>query len=125
MVRSVLIVDDNVFIRKALCDTFKWQGSFDVCGEAANGREAIEKVRELHPNLIVLDVWTPVMNSLDVAPVLKRCLPDASLIMYSTFGDRYAEQQARLIAISALVSKSDPPAALVERALSLFSHSAA
>jgi DNA-binding NarL/FixJ family response regulator len=119
VVKSVLIVDDNAFIRRALRDIFKRQDGFDVCGEASNGREAIEKAHELHPNLIVLDLSMPVMNGLDAARVLRRSLPNVSLIMYSAFADRYAEQQARLIGISAVVSKSEPPAALVGRAINL------
>ena len=43
MVRSILIVDDNAFIRKALCEMFKREEDLDVCGEAENGRDAIEK----------------------------------------------------------------------------------
>jgi CheY-like chemotaxis protein len=125
VVKSVLIVDDNVFIRRALCDIFNREEGFDVCGEASNGREAIEKAQELHPNLIVLDLSMPVMNGLDAARVLRRSLPNASLIMYSAFADRYAEQQARLIGISAVVSKSEPPAALVGKAITLFAQTAA
>jgi DNA-binding NarL/FixJ family response regulator len=119
VVKSVLIVDDNAYIRRALRDIFKRQDGFNVCGEASNGREAIEKAHELHPDLIVLDLSMPVMNGLDAARVLRRSLPDVSLIMYSAFADRYAEEQAHLIGISAVVSKSEPPAALVGRAINL------
>jgi two-component system, chemotaxis family, chemotaxis protein CheY len=125
VLRSVLIVDDNAFIRRALCNLFKCQEGFDVCGEASNGREAIEKARELRPNLIVLDLSMPVMNGLDAARILRRSLPNTSLIMYSAFGDRYAEHQARLIGISAFVSKTEPPTALVGTAVSLFAPNAA
>ena len=53
VVRSILIVDDNAFVRQALCEMFKREGDFDVCGEAENGREAIAKAQQLHPALIV------------------------------------------------------------------------
>ena len=49
MIRSILIVDDNAFIRKALCETFKREEDLDVCGEAENGRDAIEKAQQLRP----------------------------------------------------------------------------
>jgi CheY-like chemotaxis protein len=48
-VRSVLIVDDNAFIRQALCEFFVREGDFDVCGEAENGKEAIQKAQILSP----------------------------------------------------------------------------
>jgi two-component system chemotaxis response regulator CheY len=107
--RSVLIVDDNAFVRKALCEMFKREEGFDVCGEAENGREAIAKAQELRPDLIVLDLSMPVMNGFDAARVLKRLMPAVILIIYSAFGDRYVEHQARLIGVAALISKAAPP----------------
>jgi DNA-binding NarL/FixJ family response regulator len=125
VVRSALIADDNAFIRRALCEMFNGEEDFDVCGEAANGQEAVAKAQQLHPDLIVLDLSMPVMNGLDTARVLKRLMPTVPLIMYSAFGDPYAEQQARLIGISALLSKSAPVAVLVGKARSLLTQTAA
>ncbi len=99
MVGSILIVDDNAFIRKALCEIFKREEDLDICGEAENGRDAIEKAQQLRPDLIVLDMSMPAMNGLDAARMLKRLMPKVPLmlIMYSAFGDRYVEQQASLL----------------------------
>jgi two-component system chemotaxis response regulator CheY len=116
MAKTVLIVDDNAYIRLALCRIFKCEADFEVCGEAENGREAIAKARELHPDLIVLDLSMPVMNGLDAARELKRLMPTVPLLMYSAFGDRLVEQQARLVGISELVSKSQPTTILVSKA---------
>ena len=54
--RSVLVVDDNQLIRQALCELFTREGDFEICGEAENGQEAIEKAQLLHPDLIVTDL---------------------------------------------------------------------
>ena len=70
----MLIVDDNAFIRQSLCELFKREADFEVCGEAENGKNAIEKARELHPDLIVLDLSMPIMNGFAAARVLKRLL---------------------------------------------------
>jgi two-component system, NarL family, nitrate/nitrite response regulator NarL len=59
MAKTILIVDDSADIRRAVCDLFKREQDFMVCGEAANGREGIVKALELHPDLIVLDLSTP------------------------------------------------------------------
>jgi len=118
-------VDDNAFIRKALCETFKREGDFDICGEAENGRDAIEKAQQLRPDLIVLDLSMPVMNGLDAARVLKRLMPRVPLIMYSAFGDRYAEQQASLLGVSSVISKSEPPTSVVAQAGRLLTQAAA
>jgi two-component system chemotaxis response regulator CheY len=125
MAKTVLIVDDNTYIRQALCDLFKREADFEVCGEAENGKEAIAKARELHPDLIVLDLSMPVMNGLDAARELKQLMPTVPLLMYSAFGDRLVEQQARLVGISELVSKSQPAAILVSKARSLVYRTAA
>jgi DNA-binding NarL/FixJ family response regulator len=125
MAKTVLIVDDNAYIRQALCELFTREADFGPCGEAENGKEAIAKARELHPDLIVLDLSMPVMNGLDAARELKRLMPTVPLIMYSAFGDRLVEQQARLVGISELVSKSQPAAILVSKARNLLSRTAA
>jgi two-component system chemotaxis response regulator CheY len=122
---SVLIVDDNAFIRQRLCELFKSEEDFDVCGEAENGKEAIAKAQALHPQLIVLDLCMPVMNGLDAARVLKRLMPTVPLIMYSAFGDKFAERQARLIGISEVVSKAENASVLIHKARGLAYYTAA
>ena len=117
--KSVLIVDDNAHIRQALCDLFKREANLEICGEAENGKVAIEKARELSPDLIVLDLSMPVMNGIEAARVLKRLMPTVPLLMYSAFGDRFAEHQARLIGVSEIVSKSENPSVLIQKARSL------
>jgi two-component system chemotaxis response regulator CheY len=119
MAKTILIVDDNAYIRQVLCQVFKSEADFEVCGEAENGKEAIAKALELHPNLIVLDLSMPVMNGLDAARELKQLMPTVPLIMYSSFGDAFMEQQARLVGISELVSKSQPAAILISKARDL------
>jgi len=125
MAKTILIVDDNSHIRQALCNQFQREADFEVCGEAQNGKEAIAKAQELHPDLIVLDLSMPVMNGLDAARELKRLMPTVPLMMYSLFGDAFADQQAHLLGISELVSKSQPAAILVSKARSLLSRTAA
>lgn len=123
--KSVLIVDDNAFIRQGLCELFERESDFEVCGEAENGKEGVQKAQELHPDLIVLDLSMPVMNGFDAARVLKRLMPTVPLIMYSAFGDRVAEHQARLIGISDVVSKSEHASVLIHKARGLLYSSAA
>jgi DNA-binding NarL/FixJ family response regulator len=117
----VLIVDDNCFVRQALTEIFRRESDFDVCGEAANGHEAVRAAQPLGPDLIVLDLAMPVMNGLDAARVLRRLVPEASLIMYCGFGDKFVEQQASLIGIAALISKAEPPGTLVSKARTVLS----
>ena len=119
MVNTVLIADDNTSIRQALCELFQREADFEVCGEAENGHEAIEK------DLIVLDVSMPVMNGLDAARVLIGMMPKVPLILYSAFKDYLVEQQVRLMGVSELVSKSDPASVLIAKARNLLCLAAA
>lgn len=123
--KCVLIVDDNASIRQALCELFKREADFEVCGEAENGKVAIEKAQLLRPDLIVLDLSMPVMNGFEAARVLKRVMPTVPLIMYSAFGDEFAEHQARLIGISEVVSKSEHASVLIHKARGLLYSAAA
>ncbi len=85
MMKSVLIADDNALIRQGLCELFSRDPDFEVCGEAENGRQAIEEAQDLHPDLIPLDLSMPVMNGLDAARALTRLMPEVPVIMYSAF----------------------------------------
>jgi len=119
MVKSVLIADDNALIRQGLCELFSREVDFEICGEAENGREAIEEAQEVHPDLILLDLSMPVMNGLDAARALKRVMPEVPIIMYSAYGDSFTQREARSAGVSALVSKSENIAVLLGKARSL------
>jgi two-component system chemotaxis response regulator CheY len=75
MPNAVLIADDNVSIRKVLRSALEKEGEYTICGEAENGSITIDKVQELHPDLVVLDFSMPVMNGLEVLRALKRLCP--------------------------------------------------
>ena len=119
MAKTVLIVDDNEIIRRGLRELFTAEPDFDMCGEAENGREAIEKAQELHPDLIVLDLSMPVMNGIDAARVLRKLVPTLPLIIFSEHSDVLSEAEARSAGVSALVSKSEHVSVLVAKARAL------
>ncbi len=119
MAKTVLIVDDNEIIRRGLRELFTAEPDFDMCGEAENGREAIEKAQELHPDLIVLDLSMPVMNGTDAARVLRNLRPTLPLIIFSEYSDALSEAEARSAGVSALVSKSEHVSVLVAKARAL------
>jgi two-component system, NarL family, response regulator YdfI len=125
MVRSVLIVDDNPVVRRALCELFTREGDFDVCGEAENGREAVEVAGELHPDLIVTDLSMPVMNGLEEARLLKQLMPTVPVIIYTAHSDPFVEKEARSAGAYAVISKSEAVNTLIATARTLFDQMAA
>ncbi|MET3207716.1 UNVERIFIED_CONTAM: two-component system chemotaxis response regulator CheB [Paenibacillus sp. PvR008] len=66
----VLVVDDSAFMRKIISDLIVRDESFDIAGTAANGKEAVEKVKELQPDLVTMDVEMPEMNGLEALPLI-------------------------------------------------------
>lgn len=122
MSHTILIADDSIFIREALWNLFGREEDFNVCGEAKDGREAIDKARELHPDLILLDLSMQVMNGLDATRVLKRLMPEVPVIMFSAYCGPSTEKEARSAGASALVSKFGHVSVLLGKARSALEH---
>jgi two-component system vancomycin resistance associated response regulator VraR len=116
---KILIVDDNAIIRQALCKVFTAEADCDICGQAKNGREAIEKAQELHPDLILMDFSMPVMNGIDAARILRKMMPTVPLIIFSEYSDVFSEREAQAAGVSALVPKSKHVSLLVDKARAL------
>jgi DNA-binding NarL/FixJ family response regulator len=119
MVRSILIVDDSPTVRQALCELFTREKDFDVCGEAENGQEAIERAKQLEPDLIVTDLSMPIMSGLEKARVLKQLMPTVPVIIYTAHSDRFIEKEAHAAGAYAVISKSDPVTTLIAAARSI------
>jgi CheY-like chemotaxis protein len=118
--KKVLIVDDNPAIRSEIHQEFNRHGF--LCSNAENGRQAIEQVFEILPDLIILDLSMPVMNGLDAAPELKKILPDCPIILYTLFADilvQSSDVEAR--GITCVVAKDDSLDSLIDRANELLS----
>jgi two-component system chemotaxis response regulator CheY len=120
----VLLVDDSAIIRRSLRRVFE-QAGWEVCGEAENGHEAIEKAKHLNPQVIVLDLSMPLMNGLTAGRILKQMLPAVSLILFTLHGNLLPVNDLRLAGISAVVSKVDSAGILLKTAENLVKRSAA
>jgi DNA-binding NarL/FixJ family response regulator len=116
MTKRVLLVDDNPVVVKALHQFFGHQSDFEVCGEAENGRDAIQKAQELNPDLIVTDLSMPIMNGLQETRLLKQLMPDLPVIVYTAYSDPFMEKELRAAGASAVVSKSADIAILMTKA---------
>ncbi|HKT11402.1 MAG TPA: response regulator [Terriglobia bacterium] len=106
----IFIVDDQAPIRKVLRKFLNGEKGWEVCGEAENGREAIDKSLQLKPDLVTLDLSMPVMNGLEAARELRRALPAVLLVMVTLHLTPHLEQQAYGAGVDAVVGKGDPDA---------------
>ena len=116
MLKSVVIVDDSELMRHALCRLFRAAGGFRVAGEASDGLEALELVRQLKPDLVILDLCMPGMNGLDTARELRRLELPAPVILYSMNADDIAAPEAFAAGVAALVSKVEGIKTLITKA---------
>lgn len=91
MANRILIVDDAAFMRMMIRDILTKNG-FEVVGEAQDGAQAVEKFKELHPDLITMDITMPEMDGIAALKEIKKIEPNAKVIMCSAMG-----QQAMVI----------------------------
>ncbi len=108
----ILIVDDSALVRNLARKCFESEPGWQVCGEAGNGKEAIERAQELHPDVIVLDLSMPVMNGLEAARILSQQMPTVPLVMFTSFSTPNLEKEALAAGVSRVVLKSNPLAEL-------------
>ncbi|GAE31181.1 MULTISPECIES: response regulator [Halalkalibacter] len=84
---SVLIVDDAAFMRMMIKDILSKNG-FDIAGEAANGAEAVEKFKELSPDLVTMDITMPEMDGIQALKAIREIDSGAKVIMCSAMGQQ-------------------------------------
>lgn len=125
MRKTVLIADDNAFVRTALYELFEREPDFQVIAMAEDGQEALETASRLHPELIVLDRTMPIMDGLAAARVLKKVMPRVPLIMYCATPEECPEALTSSAGLSAIVSKSESASVLIDKCRSLFCRKAA
>lgn len=119
MSKTVIIVDDQQVMRKALRRLFKAAGGFEVCGEASSGPEAVEVARTLRPDLVVLDLLMPGMTGLETAQLLKELGLTSKIILYSLNAEDIGEKRALAAGVSAVVSKAEGVKTLITKARSV------
>lgn len=119
MPKRILIVEDEISVRNAVRVFLEHHSPFEVCGEAANGVEAVDKATALQPDLVILDLSMPHMNGIEAASLLRSRLPIVPIIAYTMFGDVLGKSLAAALGVSAIVSKSDGLTILLSRIQSL------
>jgi DNA-binding NarL/FixJ family response regulator len=107
MPKRILIVEDETAVRNAVRTFLEHQPHLEVCGEAVNGVEAVEKAVALRPDLILLDLSMPVMSGVEVASLIRTRMPTTPVVVYTMFDDLLGQPLAATLGIAAIVSKSD------------------
>lgn len=112
-VKKILIADDSVSVRYVIRSFLKDVPDVEVCGEAANGLDAVEKAKKLEPDLVLLDLSMPMMNGAEVASILKKNMPHMPIILFTMYSENVGNSLKSALGIDAVLSKPDGMTQLV------------
>ena len=110
----ILIADDHGLLRLGLSTLLKFHKDLSVIGGAENGEEAIEQVRKLHPDVVIMDLMMPVMNGVEATRRIHRENPDIKVLILTTYGTSDDVSQAVLAGASGALVKDTPNDELIE-----------
>jgi two-component system nitrate/nitrite response regulator NarL len=113
MPTTVLIVDDSSTIRRSLRLWFEQRGDWKVCGEAENGAVAVERVKALKPDVVILDLSMPVKNGLEAAREISSIAPKTAMVLFTLHASEDLMKDAQEAGFKHIVSKLDGAAGLI------------
>ena len=102
----ILIIDDGDSVRDVI-GLFLEHAGFEVCGEAADGVEAIEQAKKLKPDLIVLDLVMPRMNGAEAASILSTTMPDVPIVLLTLYQNILGSALAAAVGVKAVLDKTE------------------
>jgi two-component system chemotaxis response regulator CheB len=97
----VLVVDDSAVVRRLVADAFAKESAIEVAGTASNGRAALEKIDELYPDLVMLDVEMPEMDGLETVRAIRKKWPRLPVIMFSSLTEHGASTTLEALRLGA------------------------
>lgn len=109
----ILIADDHELVRRGLRSLLASRTGWNVCGEAKDGLEAVEKARLLHPDVVLLDITMPELNGLDAARQIRRDDPNMEIVILSQHDPREMTAPALQAGAREYISKSDVASGLL------------
>ncbi len=103
---KILIVDDEKAVRSAVQKLLGTRAGWTVVGEATDGSEAVDKAKELQPDVVIMDVTMPQMNGLEATPEIKKVLPTAEVLIFTQHDSPQVLREAQKAGASGCLLKS-------------------
>jgi len=111
---KVLLVDDHTVVLKGLAFFLNTQEDFELVGEANNGKEALVKVGETSPDVVLMDLYMPEMDGIEATSCIKKEYPNVKVIVLTSFSDQAHVLPALKAGASGYILKDVEPDQLVE-----------
>jgi DNA-binding NarL/FixJ family response regulator len=103
----ILLADDHEAVRRGLRALLESQREWKICGEAEDGRDAVEKTKELEPDVVILDISMPNLSGFGAARLIREYCPGVAILVYSVHRSQAFLEEARRIGVTGYVSKSE------------------
>jgi DNA-binding NarL/FixJ family response regulator len=103
----ILVVDDNPSVRRYLRGVLEQNEDWQVCDEARNGQEAVDRFQLIRPDVVVLDFQMPGMNGLDAARIITKLSPETPILMVTLYLSKQLSDEARKAGIRGTCAKAD------------------
>lgn len=103
----ILVVDDNPTVRRHLRTVLEQHDDWQVCDEARNGQDAVDRFRQVRPDVIVLDFQMPEMNGLDAARIISQQAPEIPILMVTLYLSKQLSEEARRAGVRGTCAKTD------------------
>jgi DNA-binding NarL/FixJ family response regulator len=115
----ILVADDHEAVRKGVCAILSARKDLEVCGEAENGKVAIEKAHSLNPDMIILDITMPVLSGFEAAREIRKTKPQVPILILSMHESNQLIEEAKKIGVQGYVTKTQVGATLLHAVDSL------
>lgn len=109
----ILVADDHEAVRKGVCAILSSRGDIEICGEATNGREAVDKTIELKPDLVILDLTMPVLSGVEAVREIRMHLPSVPILVLSMHESKQVIEDIRALGVQGYVTKSEASTTLL------------
>jgi CheY-like chemotaxis protein len=103
---NILVADDKRHMRRVLRSLIEGHEGWEVCAEAADGVQAVNRAKQFQPDLIILDLAMPELNGIEAAGQISQALPGVPILIFTLYASPQIEREAEKVGVQRVISKS-------------------